>query len=106
MDLLGEFQRRQAAATPPPAAVAPPAPRVLGQRNWAPLGPTVVQKGQAVGNPDVGGRNAGIIQLSLYDLLLVIDGNVVDLPSVRVGAYCGSRQCLAVRGHYDGLGPD
>jgi hypothetical protein len=66
LDRLAEYKRRKAAAAGPAAAphpgfgIAPPMPAIPGQRNWAPLGPSVVLNGQAQGLPPVGGRIAGI----------------------------------------------
>ncbi|HVR98063.1 MAG TPA: hypothetical protein VMW27_15705 [Thermoanaerobaculia bacterium] len=57
-DRLAEYQRRKGAA----AAGRPRTrgPAVPGERNWAPLGPSVVLGGQAHGLPPVGGRISGI----------------------------------------------
>lgn len=62
---LVEYKKRkaQAAARPlarPAAGIARPAPAVAGGTNWAPLGPSVVSDGQAVGEPPVAGRIPGI----------------------------------------------
>lgn len=63
LDRLSEYKRRKAAAFQAMAAALaapPPGPAVPGQKNWAPLGPSVVLDGQAQGRPPVGGRVAGI----------------------------------------------
>jgi photosystem II stability/assembly factor-like uncharacterized protein len=52
---LLEYKRRKSAV-----AQAIAGPVVVGQKNWAPLGPAVVLNGQAVGLPAVGGRVPGI----------------------------------------------
>jgi len=41
-------------------AAAPGAPSIPGQKNWTPLGPSVVVNGQAQGLPPIGGRVSGI----------------------------------------------
>jgi photosystem II stability/assembly factor-like uncharacterized protein len=64
VDRLAEYKRRKVASVQAraalPAAFAPPGPVVPGERNWAPLGPSVVMNGQAQGFPPVAGRIAGI----------------------------------------------
>jgi len=64
VDRLAEYQRRRAAAVAPALARRRGAPlpgaSIPGERNWMPLGPTVVLDGQAQGLPPVGGRIAGI----------------------------------------------
>jgi hypothetical protein len=63
LDRLAEYQRRKAAALPAVAlrgAAQPPGPVVPGARNWSFLGPSVVMKGQAWGDPPVSGRVSGI----------------------------------------------
>jgi hypothetical protein len=64
VDVLAEYKQRKAAsvqATRARLGMAPmPGPIIPGQKNWAPLGPSVVTNGQAVGFPSVGGRIAGI----------------------------------------------
>ncbi len=60
---LREYQRRRHDALgigPGMVARVAPSPIVPGQKNWSPLGPSVVTRGQAVGNPPVGGRVPGI----------------------------------------------
>lgn len=63
-DRLGEYKRRLEAMpqekVTPVAAAPPPGPVVSGQKNWAPLGPSVVENGQAYDRPRVGGRVSGI----------------------------------------------
>jgi hypothetical protein len=62
LDRLGEYKRRKAArhAAITGKAVGPKGAAVAGQKNWLPLGPSVVIHGQAQGLPSVGGRIAGI----------------------------------------------
>jgi hypothetical protein len=64
LDRLAEYKRRLGAMpqedVSPVAAAPPPGPVVAGQKNWAPLGPSVVINGQAHGLPPVGGRVSGI----------------------------------------------
>jgi hypothetical protein len=63
LDRLSEYKRRKAAAVrraAPAVTAPPPAPVIPGERNWAPLGPSVVLNGQAHGLPPVGGRVSGI----------------------------------------------
>ena len=65
IDRLAEYKRRKVAVVPADvsiaaAAEAMPGPMVPGEKNWAPLGPTVLMNGQAIGDPPVGGRIAGI----------------------------------------------
>lgn len=55
---LAEYKRRKAAAAAREAMIGGPA--IPGATNWAPLGPSVVQNGQAHGLPPVAGRIAGI----------------------------------------------
>jgi photosystem II stability/assembly factor-like uncharacterized protein len=64
LDRLAEYKHRLGAMPQeeitPVAAAPPPGPVVSGQKNWAPLGPSVVINGQAHGLPPVGGRVSGI----------------------------------------------
>lgn len=66
LERVREYRQRKAAAAGPRAAlraagIAPlPGPMIPGQKNWAPLGPSVVMNGQAHGRPAVGGRVSGI----------------------------------------------
>jgi hypothetical protein len=60
IDRLAEYKRRKAPFARARAGFAPSAPAIPGARNWAPLGPSVVLDGQAVGLPPVGGRVAGL----------------------------------------------
>lgn len=63
VDRLAKYKRRKAlrAQEISARAAAPPVgPVIPGQKNWAPLGPSVVLNGQAFGNPSVGGRVSGI----------------------------------------------
>ncbi len=63
-NLLSEYKQRKVAAQVPSARAgvpAAPAPFVPGGRNWGPLGPTVVLKGQTVGKNPVGGRTSGLV---------------------------------------------
>ena len=64
VDTLAEYKRRKALAATPAARRrrGPPRPGafVPGEKNWLPLGPSVVLNGQARGLPPVGGRVAGI----------------------------------------------
>jgi hypothetical protein len=63
-DLLTEYKQRKAAAQPVAGAAAAPSaaalPFVPGAKNWLPLGPTVVMKGQTEGQQPVGGRVSGV----------------------------------------------
>jgi hypothetical protein len=54
--ILRERQKRMRAQT----TSAVPGPGVPGSNNWVPIGPSVVRKGQATGNPPVAGRTNGI----------------------------------------------
>jgi photosystem II stability/assembly factor-like uncharacterized protein len=56
-DLLTTYRQRKAAAYKRRALAAPIVP---GGRNWLPLGPSVVLKGQTVGQQPVAGRVSGI----------------------------------------------
>src|SRR5665213_1500287 len=56
-DTLAEYKRRKAAVRALPAAMAVAAPAA---RNWSPLGPSVLQNGQADTLPPVGGRTSGL----------------------------------------------
>jgi hypothetical protein len=47
-----------------------------------------------------------IIQLSVRDLLLIKDDNVVIFPSARISAFSGDGECLAILGYYAGVGLD
>lgn len=63
IDTLAAYKRRKVAVAPAVTAdvlEAAAGPMVPGEKNWAPLGPTVLMNGQATGNPPVGGRVAGI----------------------------------------------
>jgi hypothetical protein len=63
VSVLAEYKRRKAASALAGAAalaLGPPGPFVPGQKNWAPLGPSVVLEGQAYGSPPIGGRVSGI----------------------------------------------
>jgi photosystem II stability/assembly factor-like uncharacterized protein len=63
VDRLADYKRRKAASVQTMAAAeaaALPGPAIPGQKNWMPLGPSVVLNGQAVGLPSVGGRVSGI----------------------------------------------
>jgi hypothetical protein len=61
------------------AAPAPGAPAIPGQKNWAPLGPSVVINGQAQGLPAIGGRVSGIA--------VVPGGQVVYAASANGGVF-------------------
>jgi photosystem II stability/assembly factor-like uncharacterized protein len=61
IDILKQYKARKVARAVralPGGAVA--APAVPGAKNWLPLGPTVVQHGQTVGNEPIGGRVPGL----------------------------------------------
>ncbi|MFL5739102.1 MAG: hypothetical protein ACJ75B_02710 [Flavisolibacter sp.] len=66
LDILSQYKQRKsqsfqairARVTGMPAM--PAGPMIPGQKNWAPLGPSVVTQGQAQGFPSVGGRVAGM----------------------------------------------
>jgi photosystem II stability/assembly factor-like uncharacterized protein len=64
MKRLEQFRRRTTSVVRATrralAAAAPGAPAIPGQKNWAPLGPSVVSNGQAQGLPSIGGRVSGI----------------------------------------------
>jgi photosystem II stability/assembly factor-like uncharacterized protein len=65
LDRVREYRARQAAVMAVPRAPAMgvmprPGAVVAGQKNWRPLGPSVVLNGQAVGTPAVAGRVSGI----------------------------------------------
>ncbi len=64
VDILAEYKQRKAESVQAAKAklgMAPiPGPIIPGQKNWAPLGPSVVTQAQAQGFPSVGGRIAGI----------------------------------------------
>jgi hypothetical protein len=66
LEQVREYRERVAAATFASRTMAArpgaarPGPVVPGQKNWRPLGPSVVLNGQAVGDPSVGGRISGI----------------------------------------------
>lgn len=79
--LVAYKQRKAAAARPPSAAVAaaPPAPFVPGERNWQPLGPSVVLDGQTVGEQPVAGRVAG--------LAVARDGSMVYAATANGGVF-------------------
>src|SRR5439155_16321378 len=61
-DLLTDYKQRKAAAQPAAVAAigAAALPFVPGTRNWLPLGPSVVIKGQTQGEQPVGGRVSGL----------------------------------------------
>ena len=48
----------------------------------------------------------GIIQLSVRELQLIIDENVVVFPTARISAFCGDGECLAILRYYHGAGLD
>src|SRR5882724_12649430 len=64
LDRIREYRDRAAGAALGHAAARRalfrPGPVIAGEKNWNPLGPSVVLNGQAVGNPAVGGRISGI----------------------------------------------
>jgi hypothetical protein len=64
LNILAEYKQRKAESVQTARVRLGMAPRpgaaIPGQKNWAPLGPTVVTQGQAQGFPSVGGRIAGI----------------------------------------------
>ncbi len=64
LDRIREYRERVAAATVSEVAgvraMRRPGAAVPGQKNWQPLGPSVVLNGQAVGDPSVAGRISGI----------------------------------------------
>src|SRR5689334_7942176 len=59
LDGVAAYRSREAAAAPAAGACLAAAFVPTGQ-NWAPLGASVVTHGQALGNPPVAGRIAGI----------------------------------------------
>ena len=77
VDLLEERQRRICArASVPPPSVSPlPGPAIPGQKNWAPLGPSVVINGQAHGLPPVAGRISGIAVVPGGQILYAASAN-------------------------------
>ena len=63
VDRLARYKRRKTVRVQEirtRAAAPPVGPIIPGQKNWSPLGPSVVLNGQALGNPSVGGRVSGI----------------------------------------------
>ena len=63
LDRLATYRQRKAGELHPMrmrGAALPPGAAIPGQKNWAPLGPSVVMNGQAHGEPPVGGRVGGI----------------------------------------------
>lgn len=64
IDRIAEYRQRKAAAfqveAMRPRAARRPGAVVPGDKNWTPLGPSVVMNGQAYGEPPVGGRVVGI----------------------------------------------
>lgn len=63
LERLAAYQARKAMAASLPGvrgAMLTPGASIPGQKNWAPLGPSVVLNGQARGEPPVGGRVSGI----------------------------------------------
>ncbi len=60
LDRLAEYKRRKSSGAASKLGIVPGAPSVPGGRNWRPLGPMVVQNGQAQGDPPVGGRVVGV----------------------------------------------
>jgi photosystem II stability/assembly factor-like uncharacterized protein len=64
IDRLAEYRQRKAAVFQAQdlrrGAALRPGAAIPGQKNWAPLGPSVVMNGQAYGDPPVGGRVGGI----------------------------------------------
>jgi photosystem II stability/assembly factor-like uncharacterized protein len=63
VDRLAKYKRRKTVRVQEirtRAAAPPVGPVIPGQKNWSPLGPSVVLNGQALGNPSVGGRVSGI----------------------------------------------
>jgi hypothetical protein len=64
VDVLAEYKQRKVSSLPLEALTAARAahtgPVIPGQKNWTPLGPSVVLNGQAIGFPSIGGRVSGI----------------------------------------------
>src|SRR5947209_7924384 len=66
LDILSQYKQRKSQSVQTirahvaGMAAMPAGPIIPGQKNWAPLGPSVVTQGQAQGFPSVGGRVAGI----------------------------------------------
>jgi hypothetical protein len=82
LDRLIEYKKRKAAAHARAGGAAgfgPAGPTIAGAKNWAPLGPSVVMNGQAVGFPPVGGRVSGIA--------IANGGNVVYVASANGGVF-------------------
>lgn len=80
IDRLAEYKRRKVEAVPMEArAAARPGAAVPHARNWQTLGPTVLKNGQAVGDPDVGGRVVGIAPMR--------DGRRVYAASANGGVF-------------------
>lgn len=82
-DLLTEYKQRKAAAHPELAAAGAPSaaglPFVPGAKNWLPLGPSVVLKGQTEGQQPVGGRVSGVA--------IAPGGQVVYVASANGGVF-------------------
>jgi len=100
-DRLAEYKRRKTSVLPPAAGAAleaMPSPIVPGARNWSPLGPTVLNNGQAVGNPAVGGRVVGIAPMG--------DGLRVYAASANGGVFRSDDGGIAWRSLMDAFDVD
>ena len=61
LDTLREYQERKPVASRRLAVAAmAPAPAIPGGPNWTTIGPSVIERGQALGRPSISGRVAGI----------------------------------------------
>jgi photosystem II stability/assembly factor-like uncharacterized protein len=88
VDRLAKYKRRKAlrAQKISARAAAPPVgPVIPGQKNWAPLGPSVVLNAQARGNPSVGGRVSGIAVAPGGQIVYVASANGGVFRSVDGG---------------------
>jgi hypothetical protein len=78
LDRLREYKSRKATRAIAMAALRP-GPAIPGAKNWAPLGPSAVLNGQAVGQPTVGGRVSGVA--------IAPGGNIVYAASANGGVF-------------------
>jgi hypothetical protein len=82
VDRLAKYKRRKALRAREKSAwaeTAPVGPVAFGQKHWAPLGPSVVVNGQALGSPSVAGRVSGIA--------VALGGQVVYAASANGGVF-------------------
>jgi hypothetical protein len=105
LDRLIEYKKRKAASHARAAAAlggaagfGPGGPTIPGAKNWAPLGPSVVMNGQAVGFPPVGGRVSGIA--------IAPGGNIVYVASANGGVFRSDDAGVTWRSCMDGFDVD